>query len=177
MLQCSIRNRVDGRDWRHVFSRELIAMAKKSANKRAAAATAKLPTRPAPTWPTARGAAEGLRTGYEDLATQGKDTLSALVAANAALTQALERMSLEFVSLARAAVESAAATGAGLVDAKSFEDVVALQYDFTKGCVERLIVGGARLSELGLKAASEVYEPLGARAEKALDALRKPLAA
>jgi hypothetical protein len=43
--------------------------------------------------------------------------------------------------------------------------------------VERLIVGSARLSELGLKAASEVYEPLGARAEKALDAWTKPLAA
>jgi phasin family protein len=100
-----------------------------------------------------------------------------LVAANAALSQAMERMSLELVNLTRATVESAAATGAGMVDAKSLEDVVALQYEFAKGCMERLIVGGARLSELGLKAASEVYEPLGTRAEKALDALRKPLAA
>ncbi|HXP77304.1 MAG TPA: phasin family protein [Stellaceae bacterium] len=153
-------------------------MAKKSGKKTVAAAAAapKLPA-PAPTWPTVRGAAEGIRMGYDDLATQGKDTLSALVAANAALSEALERMSLELVSLARAAVESAAATSAGLVDAKSLEDVVALQYDFTKGCVERLIVGGARLSELGLRAASEMYEPLGARAEKAIDALKKPLAA
>ena len=152
-------------------------MAKKSGKKTAAAA-AKVPMLlPTPAWPTARGAAEGMRLGDEDLATHGKETLSALVAANAALSQALERMSLELVSLARAAVESAAATGAGMVDAKSLEDVVALQYDFTKGCVERLIVGGARLSELGLKAASEVYEPLGARAEKAIDSLKKPLAA
>jgi len=151
-------------------------MAKKSRNKTAAAA-AKVPMLPAPPWPTVRGAAEGMRLGYEDLATHGKETLSALVAANAALSQALERMSLELVGLTRAAVESAVATGAGMVDAKSLEDVVALQYNFTKGCVQRLIVGGARLSELGLKAASEVYEPLGARAEKAIDALRRPLAA
>jgi len=152
-------------------------MAKKSGKKTATAA-AKVPMLlPTPAWPIARGAAEGMRLGYEDLATHGKETLSALVAANAALSQALERMSLELVSLARAAVESAAATGAGMVDAKSLEDVVALQYDFAKGCVERLIVGGARLSELGLKAAREVYEPLGARAEKAIDSLKKPLAA
>jgi hypothetical protein len=152
-------------------------MAKKSGKKTETAA-AKVPMLlSAPAWPTARGAAEGMRLGYEDLATHGKETLSALVASNAALSQALERMSLELVSLARAAVESAAATGAGMVDAKSLEDVVALQYGFTKGCVERLIVGGARLSELGLKAASEVYEPLGARAEKAIEALKKPLAA
>lgn len=151
-------------------------MARKSGKKTAAAAVA-APKLPAPAWPTVSGAAEGIRTGYEDLATQRKDTLSALVAANAALSEALERMSLELVSLARAAVESAAATSAGLVDAKSLEDVVALQYDFTKACVERLIVGGARLSELGIRAASEMYEPLGARAEKAIDALKKPLAA
>ena len=151
-------------------------MAKKSGKKLAAAAATPA-TLAAPAWPTVRGAAEGFRLGYEGLASQSKGMLSAVVAANAALSQAMERMSLELVGLTRAAVESAAATGAGLVDARSLEDVVALQYDFTKGCVERLIVGGARLSELGLRAASEVYEPLGARAEKALDALRKPLAA
>ena len=151
-------------------------MAKKS-GKGTAAAAAVVPVLAAPSWPTVRGAAEGIRSGYEDLATQGKDTLSALVAANAALSQALERMSLEWVSLGRAAVESAAAAGAGMVDAKSLDDVLALQYEFAKGCVERFIVGGARLSELGLKAASEVYEPLGARAEKAMEALKKPLAA
>ncbi len=152
-------------------------MAKKS-GKKAATAAVKVPMLlPTPASPTARGGAEGMRLGYEDLAIYGKATLSALVAANATLSQALERMSLELVSLARAAVESAAATGAGMVDAKSLEDVVALQYDFAKGCVERLIVGGARLSELGLKAASEVYEPMGARAEKAVDSLKRPLAA
>jgi hypothetical protein len=151
-------------------------MAKKS-GKRGAAAAATVPSLPAPSWPTVRGAAEGFRLGYADLASEGKHSLSALVAVNAALSQALERMTLELVSLARANVESAAATASGLVDATSVEDVIALQYDFAKGYVERLIEGGARLSVLGLKAASEVYDPLGARAEKAIDTLRKPLAA
>ncbi|MGH7123311.1 MAG: phasin family protein [Stellaceae bacterium] len=152
-------------------------MAKKAAKSKVTPAAAKAQTLTAPAWPTARGAAEGLRVGYEGLATQGKDTLSALVAANAAFSQALERMSLELVGLTRAVVESAAAAGAGMVDAKSLDDVVALQYEFAKGCLERFILGGARLSELGLKAAGEVYEPLGAHAEKAMEALKRPLAA
>jgi len=151
-------------------------MAKKS-GKRVVTAAAALPSLPAPVWPKVRGAAEGFGLGYEDFAAEGKHTLSALVAVNAALSQALERMSLELLGLARATVESAAATAAALVDAKSLDEVVALQYDFTKGFVERLIVGGSRFSVLGLKLASEVYEPLGARAEKAMDALKKPLAA
>lgn len=152
-------------------------MAKRSAKKTAATAVPAVPMLSAPAWPTVRGAAEGLRTGYEDFASRGKDLLSAVVAANAALSEALERMSLEWVSLARATVENAAATGAGMVDAKSLDDVVTLQYEFAKSCVERFIVGGARLSELGLKATSDVYAPLGARAEKAMEALRRPLTA
>jgi len=152
-------------------------VAKKARKSKVAAATAKPPVLAAPRWPTARGAAEGLRLGYEGLAAQGKDTFSALVAANAAFSQALERMNLEVVGLARATVESAAAAGAGMIDAKSVDHLVALQYEFARGCVERFILGGARLSELGLRAASEVYEPLGARAEQAMEALKRPLAA
>lgn len=152
-------------------------MAKKSGKRTAAAVVAPVPMRSAPAWPAVRSAPEGMRIGYEDFATQGKHTLSALVAANAALARALERMSLEVASLGRAAVESAAATGAAMVDAKSLDDVVALQYEFAKTCVARFIVGVARLSELGLEAAGEVYEPLGARAGQAVEALKKPLAA
>jgi len=151
-------------------------MARKS-GKTTVAAAVQVPMLAAPSWPTVRGAAEGIRRGYEDLATHGKDMLSALVAANAAFSQAIERMSLEVVGLARAAVESAAAASAGMVDAKSLDDVARLQYEFGKGCVERFMVGGARLSELALKAASDVYAPLGARAEKAIEVLKKPLAA
>jgi hypothetical protein len=161
---------------RNIIVKGTDPMARKS-GKRTIAAAAEIPMLATPSWPTARGAAEGIRLGYEDLAAQGKHTLSALVAANAAFSQALERISLEVVSLARATVESAAAAGAGMVDAKSLDDVVALQYEFGKGCVQRFIVGGARLSELALKAASEVYEPLGARAEKGIEALKRPIAA
>lgn len=127
----------------------------------------------APAWLTVRGATENLLVGYEGFATQGRHTFSAVVAANVALSQAVGRVSLEVVSLGGAAVEDAA-TAAALVDAKPLEDVVALRYEFTKNCVERFIAGGARLSDLGLTAAGEVFEPLGAQA---IEALKKPLAA
>ena len=80
-----------------VFFEELIAMAKKSGKKAAAPA----PTPAAPGWPTVRGATEDFRLGCEGLASQGKDMLSALAAANAALGQAMGRMTLELVGLRR----------------------------------------------------------------------------
>ncbi len=76
--------------------------------------------------------------------------------------------------MTRATVESAVAAGAGMVDATSIDDVVALQYEFAKGCVERFIVAGARLSELGLKTASDLYGPVGIRAEKTMEVSSGP---
>jgi len=131
---------------------------------------------PATVWPMPKLAADQFRVGYEDLAIQGKDALSTLVAVNAAMTEVLERVSLDLAGLARATFESAAAAGAALVDARSFEDVGAIQSEFARACVARLLAQGTRFSELGLKAATEVYEPLSARAGKAMSALGRPYA-
>jgi phasin family protein len=85
-------------------------------------------------------------------------------------------LSLEFAGLARATFESAAAAGAALVDARSLEDVTAIQNEFARTCIARLLAQGTRFSELGLKAATEVYEPLSARAGKAMSVLGRPYA-
>ncbi len=72
-------------------------MAKRPKTMSAAAGDGPAPVRSARAWPTVRGAAEGPRTGCEDYAAQGAHTLSALITANAALSEALERMGLELV--------------------------------------------------------------------------------
>jgi hypothetical protein len=131
---------------------------------------------PVEVWPRPMVAVDRIRVGYADLAIQGKDALSTLVAVNAAVSDVLERMSLELIGLTRATFESAAAAGAALVDAHSLEDVAAIQSDFARSYVARLIAQGTRFSELGLKAATDVYEPLSARVGKAMSALGKPSA-
>jgi len=188
MLHCSIRPAVDPRDYagRVQFQTGARAMAakvtKKGKNgksgthaKSSRKSLAQLPALPA-VWPMPKTAVDRIRVGYEDLAIQGKDTLSTLVAVNAAVSDVFERLGLELMGLARASFESAAAAGAALVDARSLEDVAAIQSEFARTCIERMIAQGARFSELGLKAAADVFEPLGARAGKAMGALGKPLA-
>ena len=144
--------------------------------KSARKSLAPLPALPA-VWPMPKTAVDRIRVGYEDFAMQGKDTLSTLIAVNAALSDVVERLGLELMGLARASFESAAAAGAALVDARSVEDVAAIQSDFARAFIERMVAQGARFSELGLKAAADVYEPLGLRAGNAMSALGKPLAA
>ena len=114
---------------------------------------------------------------YDEAASAGKETLEAMLKANAALAGGMERIGQEMIGLTRQSLESVAAASSALLDARSIEDVVAVQSNFAKALVERLLTGTVKLSELSLQAASEAYDPLGERVEQTLAHLTKPLAA
>ena len=75
------------------------------------------------------------------------------------------------------AFEQAAETATALLGAKTFEDVVQLNTQFARANIEGLIERSAKLSEMGVKVASEALAPLGGRVEAALHKLSKPMAA
>jgi len=114
---------------------------------------------------------------YEEISGAGKDTIAALLEANTALAAGLEKLGGEVIELTRDAFESAAAAGVALLDAKTVEDVMAVNNDYAKRTLEKLIACASRISELGFEAASAAYQPLGARFEKAMGDFAKPLAA
>lgn len=112
--------------------------------------------------------AEGLFRGYDELADVGKENLEAFLKANTVLADGMERIGKEVIGLTRQSLESAAAATSALLDAKSIEDVMALQGDFTKSFVDQVLAGTAKLSEMGLKVASDAYDPLTQRVEQTL---------
>lgn len=114
---------------------------------------------------------------YRDAASIAKENLATITAANAAVTDGIERFGLELVGITRGTLESAAAMGAALLDARSLADVAALNGEFTRTCLDRLVAGAVRLSQLGFAAASEAYEPFGARMARTLVPQVPPLAA
>jgi hypothetical protein len=119
----------------------------------------------------------GVFAAYRDAASLAKENLTTITAVNAALTEGMERIGLELVGITRGTLENAAATGAALLDARSLADVAALNGEFARACLDRLVAGAARLSQLGFAAASEAYEPFGARMERAFSLRARPLAA
>lgn len=121
--------------------------------------------------------ASAVSRSYDEAASAGKETLEAMLKANAALAGGMERIGQEMIGLTRQSLESVAAASSALLDARSIEDVVAVQSNFAKALVERLLTGTVKLSELSLQAASEAYDPLGERVEQTLAHLTKPLAA
>lgn len=137
----------------------------------------KTPALPAPVMPAIPPVETGFFAAYRDAASLAKENLATITAVNAALTEGMERIGLELVGITRSTLESAAATGAALLDARSLADMAALNGDFARDCLDRLIAGTVRLSQLGFAAASEAYEPFGARMERAFALRVRPLAA
>lgn len=137
----------------------------------------KAPALPAPVVSAIPPVETGFLAAYRDAASLAKENLVTVTAVNAALTDGMERIGLELVGITRGTLESAATTGAALLDARSLAEVAALNGEFARGCLDRLIAGTMRLSQLGFAAASEAYEPFGARMERAFALRARQLAA
>jgi len=114
---------------------------------------------------------------YRDAASLAKENLAVFTAVHAALSEGFERIGLELLGMTRATLEDGAATAAALLDARTLADVATLNGEFARACVDRLAASAMRLSELAFATASDVYEPLGARLERAFTLPPRPLAA
>jgi phasin family protein len=114
--------------------------------------------------------------GYEDLAAFGKANFEAFVQANTILAKGVEELSKEFMTLTQASMETAATTAKAVFAAKTLKDVVSLQADFTKSSFDKFVSNSSKLSELGVKVASDAIAPVTARVNVAVEKVLKPAA-
>jgi len=78
----------------------------------------------------------------------------------AALSRGLEAMSAELAGLALSAMSLAASTATKLLAVKTLADAVEVNAGFACGSFDAAVSGSAKLSELGMKLAAEVSQPL-----------------
>jgi hypothetical protein len=137
---------------------ELLVEAAKSAetavDRVAAAATAvptpsigALPPAPKSTNPDIVGHFEGGAT-------------AALAQSQAALARGLEAMSAEMAGMALSSMNMLARTATKLLAVKTLSDAIEVNAGFTCSSLETLVGGSAKLSELGVKLATETSQPL-----------------
>jgi phasin family protein len=98
-----------------------------------------------------------------EIAGLGQGDLAAVVHANAALVKGLEAMGQEVVDYAQHSLESAVSAARALIGVRSLADMIALNRDFTQAAIESFLANSARLSEIGIRTASEAFAPLGQR--------------
>lgn len=94
------------------------------------------------------------------------DVFAALAEAQAVLARGLEALSSEMAGLARSEIDAAARSATEMLGAKTFLDAVEVNAGFARSSLDSWVESSARLSELGVKLAAEVSQPLLAQLGK-----------
>lgn len=106
---------------------------------------------------------------YDEFAVLGKETADAMMAASTAYAKGLEQLTAEWLSFSKQSVEEGIATTKALLGARTIQEVVDLQANFTKAQFDQIMTQGAKFGEMATKVAQETFEPLNARASLAVE--------
>jgi hypothetical protein len=97
----------------------------------------------------------------------GRETLGAFAQSQAALARGLEALSAEMAGLALSGIDTAARAASKMLGVKTLSDAIEVNAGFTRSSFDALVGGSARLSELGVKLATETSQPLFSQFGKA----------
>jgi hypothetical protein len=105
-------------------------------------------------------AAAAKNASGEDVADFGREVFVALVKSQTALARGLEAMSVEVTGLAISGIDTATRTATDMLGVKTLSDAIEVNAGFTRSSFDALVGGSAKLSELGMKLATEASQPI-----------------
>ena len=95
----------------------------------------------------------------KELVHSGRDAFAALVQSQTALARGLEAMSVEMAGLALSGIDTAARAATKMLGVKTLSDAIDVNAGFACSSLDALVGGSAKLSELGVKLATETSRP------------------
>jgi len=104
-----------------------------------------------------------LTKGLEDFATIGRLQFEAILSGSQLAARTIAAVFKEIDGINRNAVDKGVAATTKILGARSIEDVIAIQADYFKASVEDALAGSTRLSDIVVRIADEVVEPLKAQ--------------
>jgi Phasin protein len=90
----------------------------------------------------------------------GSQNFAAFLQSQTALARGLEALSAEMTGLTLSGIDTAARTATDMLAVKTIADAIEVNAGFTRRNFDTLIGGSAKLSELGVKVASEASQPI-----------------
>jgi len=105
-------------------------------------------------------AAAAKNASGEEVADFGREVFAALVKSQTALARGLEAMSVEVTGLAISGIDAATRTATDMLGVKTLCDAIEVNAGFTRSSFDALVGGSAKLSELGMKLATEASQPI-----------------
>ena len=120
----------------------------------------------------AKDAMEKSSRMVEELNSFGKGNLEAMVESSKIAAKGLETLSQEAAEFTRKSFESATAAMKSLAATRSPTEFMKLQSDYARSVFDTMIAGTSRSTEMALKLANDVAQPLSNRVAVAADKLK-----
>ena|SRR5262245_7204226 len=104
---------------------------------------------------------------FDDMQKVGKDNMDASMKSFGAVSKSFQAIAVETADYAKKAFEQGSAATERLAAAKSFDKVMEVQADYLKGAYEAFVAQSAKVGQLYVDLAQELYKPLEAHWVKA----------
>ena len=105
-------------------------------------------------------AAAAKNASGEEVADFGREVFAALVQSQTAVARGLEALSVEVTGLALSGIDAATRTATDMLGVKTLSDAIEVNAGFTRSSFDALVGRSAKLSELGMKLATEASQPI-----------------
>jgi len=125
-------------------------------------------TKPAPAAPAVMNVAPiAMRRDREAAAETflafGQSALTSFSESQAAIARGIEALALEMTGLARSGIVSAGESATALLGTKNLADAIEVQIAFARRNMEAIFGGSVKLTEIGVRLASEASRPILSR--------------
>ncbi len=114
---------------------------------------------------------------YEDIVSFGKDNVDAIVKSNAILVKGFQDIHNILFGIAQAQLEEQVALTKKFLGCKTLKDVMEAQADVAKNSYAKALNDSRKITDLSVKLAEEVSQPITRRVNVTVEKFTKPLAA
>lgn len=115
--------------------------------------------------------------GYDDMAAVGKQTLDAYVKSGTVFAKGFELFSKEVLAFTQLSFESSTLAAQALINAKSLQEVVDLQTEYSRKSFDTVVEESGKLTEISMGVANKAMEPIKVQVDQNVEKFWKPLAA
>jgi phasin family protein len=111
--------------------------------------------------------------GFEDAARLNKDATGVFVAAAEAVAKAYGEIGANWLDYTSTQFEENTACAKAVLASKTPKEAIEVQTAYAKKAFDQYVATGAKLSEVSLRTANEIIEPVGAQFNQAFDNISK----
>jgi len=104
---------------------------------------------------------------FDDMQKFGKDNMDVSMKSFGAVSKSLQAIAVEAADYAKKAFEESTAASEKLAAAKSLDKVMEVQADYLKGAYEGFVAQSAKVGQLYVDLAQELYKPFESQWTKA----------